>query len=79
MSEVPQGTVLGPLLFVIFINDIDDCMAGKILKLADDTKIYQTVIWADVSALQSGLSNVVVYGPKNGKRFSRSINVRLCI
>jgi len=41
MSGVPQGSVLGPLLFVIFINDID------ILKFADDTNIYQTVISAE--------------------------------
>ena len=34
------------------INDIDDCVAGKILKFADDTKIYHTVYSdEDVSAL----------------------------
>jgi len=38
MSEVPQGLVLVPLLFVIYINDIVDCVTGKILKFADYTK-----------------------------------------
>jgi len=47
MSGVPQWSVLGPLLFVIFINDIDDYVASKILKFADDTNIYQTVISAE--------------------------------
>ena len=43
LSEIPQGSVLGPVLFVIYINDIESYVSSKILKFTDDTKIVGVV------------------------------------
>ena len=42
-SGIPQGSVLGPILFVIFINDLPESVKSEVYMFADDTKIYKQI------------------------------------
>ena len=59
-SGIPQGSVLGPILFVIFINDLPEVINVCFKMFADDSKMYGRVTTIDQAGLvQDGINNVV--------------------
>lgn len=58
-SGVPQGSVLGPILFLIYVNDLDIGLVSKLNKFADDCKLGKKIIdGADVEALRQDLNKL---------------------
>lgn len=74
-SGVPQGSNMGPLLFSLFINDIDDILKCDKLLFADDLKIFAPINSVDdCSNLQSELNKLVGWCGSN----HLSLNISKC-
>ena len=67
ISGVPQGTVLGPLLFIIMIADINkDVASSKLISFADDTRVYSQIAdTEDCDSLQQDLNSVYRWASDN--------------
>ena len=77
LSGLPQGSILGPLLFLIYINDLVDCCSSEseVALYADDTKLYKYIRCEDdFINLQTDLNNILDWI----KKWSLSLNVDKC-
>ena len=72
ISGVPQGSVLGPLLFLILIGDIDKDVAASFLSsFADDTRVGKGITSdEDVKLLQADLNSIYKWSAENNMTFN---------
>ena len=75
LSGIPQGSVLGPLLFVIFINDLPESIKSEIFLFADDTKVFRKITSiSDSEALQRDIDSLEEWT----RKWLLEFNVKKC-
>ena len=80
LSGVPQGSVLGPTLFLLYINDLPDCVTSKTLIFADDTKIFKPITSPnDIKMFQADIDSLHEWSSQWGLKFNSSKCVHLHI
>ena len=72
-SCVSHSSVLGPLMFPIYINNIDEGMEGQIIKFANNTKLYRAMrSEQDADALQKDIEKIEQWSRKQQMSFNSS-------
>ena len=76
LSGVSQGSVLGPILFLVYINDLEEGVTGKILKFADDTKLFRKVKGiGDKQKLQDDIDKLVKWSENANMKVSEQCRI----
>ena len=66
-SGVPQGSLLGPILFLLFVDDLPNTVkTSRVACYADDSKIFKSIdSITDCNALQSDILTILSVGPNH--------------
>jgi hypothetical protein len=73
-SGVPQGSILGPALFLLHVNDLPEAdLSSRVAMFADDTKLFSAIkSQDDVASLQADLVNLEHWSSQSGLSFNKS-------
>ena len=74
-SGIPQGSVLGPILFTIFINDMPELVKSVMKLFADDAKIFKAIeSFHDISMIQDDIDKLLTWS----KKWQLPLNISKC-
>ena len=80
LSGVPQGSVLGPLLFLLFVNDLPDWIISSMIMFADDIKLWRIIKTTnDSQILQRDLDALMNWSNKYLLKFNPQKCKLVCI
>ena len=77
--SIPQGSVLGYVLFLLYVNNLPDTVASNVYMFADDTKIYRPLPLMKISPFYKMILTVCKVGQPNGFSILVYINATLCL
>ena len=72
---LPQGSILGPTLFLLYVNDLPEVISSssRVLMFADDTKIFREIkTLGDASSLQEDLGKLATWSQLSGLLFNEA-------
>ena len=74
ISGVPQGTVLGPVMFILYLNDLTSCIKHSVVSsFADDTRLKKSIsIVNDTHLLQEDLNSAISWSERNNMQLHQS-------